>query len=99
MKLDTFASSSVAQAHLVPRIAIGTTNFAEFFVTTVISATFVATIGLQLWPIIVGLVLGGVVAAPFAARIASKVPDQPLMLFVGVLVILLSLRSLARALE
>jgi uncharacterized membrane protein YfcA len=31
-----------------PRFAIGSTNLAEFFVTTTISATFVATIGLEL---------------------------------------------------
>ncbi len=44
---------------------------AEFFVTLTISATFIATIGLDLWPTIIGLIIGGIIAAPFAAYAAS----------------------------
>lgn len=76
-----------------PRFVIGSVNFAEFFVTATVSATFIATIGLELWPIIAGLVLGGVVAAPFAAQVARRVPDRTLMILVGIVVILLSLRG------
>ena len=79
------------------RFAIGSTNAAEFLVTTTISATFVATIGLDLWPIILGLVLGGVLAAPFAAYVTSRLPDRPLMILVGVVIIVLSLRGLIRS--
>lgn len=81
-----------------PRHVIGSVNVAEFFVTTTVSATFVATIGLALWPIITGLVLGGVVAAPFAALVTRHLPDRPLMILVGIVVILLSLRGLILAL-
>ena len=42
-----------------PRYTIGSVNMAEFFVTLTISATFIATIGLSLWPTILGLVIGG----------------------------------------
>lgn len=79
----------------VARTSIGSTNAAEFFVTTAITAVFVATIGLELWPVILGLVLGGVLAAPLAAIITQKLPDRPLMMIVGVVIILLSLRNLA----
>lgn len=78
----------------VPRTAIGSTNAAEFFVTTAVTAMFVATIGLELWPVILGLVLGGVIAAPLAAMITRKLPDRPLMMIVGGVIILLSLRNL-----
>jgi uncharacterized membrane protein YfcA len=81
-----------------PRFAIGSVNLAEFFVTTTISATFVATVGLELWPIIVGLIAGGVLAAPFAALAVRHIPDQPMMILVGCLVILLSVRGLVSAL-
>ena len=77
-----------------PRQAIGTTNAAEFFVTTAITAVFVATIGLELWPVILGLVLGGVLAAPLAALVTRKLPDRPLMIIVGVVIMLLSVRNL-----
>lgn len=76
-----------------PRTAIGSTNAAEFFVTLAVSATFFAAIGLELWPVILGLVIGGVLAAPFAALITKKLPDRPLMILVAVVIILLSLRN------
>lgn len=81
-----------------PRFAIGSANVAEFFVTVTITATFVATVGLSLWPVITGLVIGGVLAAPFAAYATKYLPTQPMMILVGVVVILLSLRSLSTAL-
>jgi uncharacterized protein len=83
----------------VPREAIGSANLAEFFVTAAVSATFVATVGLSLWPTIAGLVLGGMLAAPFAALTAKRLPDRPLMIIVGVVVSLLALRSLAASLR
>lgn len=75
------------------RLVIGSTNAAEFLVTVTISATFVFTIGLDLWPIIVGLVIGGVVAAPFAAYATRRIPDRPLMILVGVVVLVLGIRG------
>lgn len=81
-----------------PRFAIGSANVAEFFVAATITATFVATVGISLWPVITGLVIGGAIAAPFAAYTTKHLPDQPVMILVGVVVILLSLRTLSTAL-
>jgi uncharacterized membrane protein YfcA len=81
-----------------PRYAIGSVNLAEFFVTATISATFLLTIGLELWPIIAGLVLGGVLAAPFAALATKHIPDRVLMVLVGSVVVILSLRGILMAL-
>lgn len=89
-------ASTLVGRGAVPRIAIGSVNLAEFFVTLTVSVTFLATIGLDLVPIIAGLVLGGIVAAPFAAMATRHIPDRPLMLLVGVVIVLLSLRELAR---
>ena len=82
-----------------PRYAIGSVNLAEFFVTLTISATFLVTVGLGLWPIIAGLVIGGVIAAPFAALAAKHVPAKLLMLVVGCVVVGLSINTLVRALQ
>jgi uncharacterized membrane protein YfcA len=76
------------------RVAIGSVNAAEFLVTTTISATFVVTIGLELWPIITGLVLGGILAAPFAAYITHILPDRIMMIMVASAIVILSLRGL-----
>lgn len=82
-----------------PRYAIGSVNLSEFFVTLTISLTFLFTIGLELWPIITGLIAGGVVAAPFAALATKHLPDKPLMIIVGCVVTLLSLRTIFIALH
>lgn len=80
-----------------PRYAIGSVNLAEFFVTLTISLTFILTIGLGHWHIIAGLILGGVLAAPFAALATKHLPDRALMIIVGSVVILLSLRTIAKS--
>jgi uncharacterized membrane protein YfcA len=77
-----------------PRYTIGSVNMAEFFVTLTISATFIATIGLELWPTILGLIIGGIIAAPFAALAAKHFPPKVLMILVGVVVMLLSARTI-----
>lgn len=80
-----------------PRTVIGSVNITEFFVTLTISATFVATIGISLWPIVAGLVVGGIVAAPFAALAVKHFPTRALMIIVACVVIVLSGRTLFRA--
>ncbi len=92
-------TSSLIGQGTTPRYAIGSVNLAEFFVTATISGTFFLTIGFELWPIISGLILGGVIAAPFAAYATKHLPDKALMIIVGCVVILLSLRTLLSALR
>lgn len=78
-----------------PRYAIGSVNLAEFFVTFTITITFLFTIGLELWPIIAGLILGGVLAAPFAAYVTQRLPTKRLMMVVGTIICALSARELS----
>ena len=82
-----------------PRFAIGSVNLTEFFVTLTISATFMFTIGLDLFPIIAGLLVGGAIAAPFAAYATKHLPDKALMIIVGLVIIILSLRTILIALH
>ncbi|NNM76715.1 sulfite exporter TauE/SafE family protein [Sphingomonas sp. ID1715] len=82
-----------------PRKTIGTVNTAEFFLTITISATFIATLGWEAFTAAtVGLLVGGVLAAPFGAWIAKRVNPDMLLTFVGALVTLTSLYGLYRAL-
>lgn len=78
-----------------PRMTIGSVNFSEFFVTLAQSITFVLTLSFgQYWQIILGLLVGGAVAAPFAALMAKRLPLKTLMILVGVLIIALSIRTI-----
>lgn len=86
-------STLVGRGH-EPRKAIGSVNRAEFFVTVVQSLTFVLVIGWSNWMVVAGLCLGGALAAPFAAHVASRVRAARLMFGVGALIVVLSFRTL-----
>lgn len=81
-----------------PRKVIGTVSTAEFFLTVTISVTFILTLGLDAFgAATVGLLIGGIVAAPLGAFIAKHVPPKPLMIMVGVVLTLTSLYGIYRA--
>ena len=83
-----------------PRKTIGTVNTAEFFLTVTISATFIATLGWSAFTTAtLGLLIGGVCAAPFGAMIAKKVNADLLLTFVGIVLTLTSGYGLYRALS
>ena len=86
-------STLMAKGH-EPRLAIGTANLAEFFIAMVQSAVFFAILGLVHLPIVAALVIGGVAAAPLAARLTKILPPRALILAVGGLVSALSLYNL-----
>lgn len=78
----------------VPRTTIGSVNLVEFFVTIAEVATFVVTIGLVHWQTIIGLIVGGCLAAPLAARVCKRLPSRTLMALVGLVVTVLSVRTI-----
>jgi len=89
------ASTLIARGSDV-RETVGSVNAAEFFVTLAASLTFALTLGLTNWDIVLGLALGGLVAAPIGAWACKRIPLKPFMVFVGLLVIALSVRTLLR---
>jgi len=48
----------------------------------------------EYWEIILGLLIGGVIAAPLAAYMARILPVKVLMILVGLLIIILSIRTI-----
>lgn len=87
------ASNLIARGHEL-RLTVGSVNAVEFFVTLTASVVFLLTIGTGHLGIVLGLALGGVVAAPLGAWLLRFVRPRLLMPVVGVLVICLSFRSL-----
>lgn len=79
-----------------PLYTIGSVNLAEFFVAIASSVSFVFFIGIHHWHVIIGLVLGGTIAAPIAIRWAKKIKPRKMILLVGILVILLSLHIIGK---
>ena len=82
-----------------PRTTIGTVNTAEFFLTLTISITFIIGLGWQAFTTAtVGLMIGGLTAAPLGAVLAKRVSAPLLMRLVGVVLTTTSVFSLAKAL-
>ena len=75
-----------------PRKVVGTTNAAEFAVAVSVSLGFVTGAAHQdiPWMPVLGLVLGGVIVAPIAARLAGRLPHAPMGVMVGGLIILVN---------
>jgi uncharacterized protein len=83
-----------------PRTTIGTVNTAEFFLTASISIAFIANIGFEAFTLAtVGLLIGGLAAAPFGAVLARRIPARTLMTLVGIVLTATSLFSLYKALS
>ena len=87
-------SSSLIASGRHPMYTIGSVNLTEFFVSFASSVTFITLIGLDHWQVVLGLVLGGTVAAPIAALISRRLPVKTMMILVGLIVIIVSLRNI-----
>jgi len=89
-------TTTLVAAGKKPRFAIGSVNLSEFFVTLSESIMFILTIGnlVDYWRIILGLLLGGAIAAPLAAIACKYIPQKVMMIVVGLVIIFLQVRAL-----
>jgi uncharacterized membrane protein YfcA len=92
-------TSTLVGAGAEPRCAIGTVNTAELLVTSAISGAFLVALLTGRWDggaledhgwAIGGLIVGGLIAAPFAGWITKRIPAKILTYVVGGLIILLA---------
>jgi siroheme synthase-like protein len=90
-------TSTLISKGRTPKYVIGTVSITEFFVTLASAITFFSLIGLSHWQVIIGLIIGGVTAAPLAARLAGKLPIKTMFISVGTLVIIWSIRLLLKS--
>ncbi len=95
-------STLVARGN-IPRFTVGSVNATEFFVTLAQSITFVIALGsgefIKYGTVILGLLIGGAIAAPLAAFATKRLPHRPFMLLVGLLIVLLNVRTLILTLQ
>ncbi len=92
-------TSTLISKGRTPRYVIGSVSISEFFVTFASALTFFSMLGIGHWQVIIGLVLGGMIAAPIAAKLAGKLPLKTMFISVGSLVIFWSLRILLKSLH
>jgi uncharacterized protein len=80
-----------------PRYVIGSSTFAKCILTIASAITFIFTIGIHHWNIVAGLLIGGIITAPFSATLTAKLPAKKMFISVGVVVIFCSLITIYRA--
>jgi siroheme synthase-like protein len=93
----TLVTSTLLSKRRTPRYVIGSVCLAEFFVVLTSSITFF--ILLRSIPLfdVAGLIIGGLIAAPVAARLVGKIPLKTTFIIVGIFVMLTSLSTLWKA--
>lgn len=92
------ATSTLLASGGEARRSIGTVSASEFVVTLAISLTFLLSIGIDHWKVVLGLLAGGVVAAPLAALLVRHVRERAMLFAVGGLVLAISAVQIGRAL-
>jgi len=96
--IDSFAgggwgplvTGTLIKNSFTPRFAVGSSTVAKFILTLTAAVTFFFTLGIQHWSIILGLLLGGIVTAPFSAMLTAKLPVKSMFVVIGLLVIVMS---------
>ncbi|AYM99459.1 sulfite exporter TauE/SafE family protein [Chryseobacterium sp. 3008163] len=96
--IDSFAgggwgplvTGTLIKNSFTPRFAVGSSTVAKFILTITAAITFFFTLGIQHWNIILGLLFGGIITAPFSAMLTAKLPVNKMFIIIGSLVIIMS---------
>lgn len=96
--IDSFAgggwgplvTGTLIKNSFTPRFAVGSSTVAKFILTLTAAITFIFTLGIQHWNIILGLLIGGIFTAPFSAMLTAKLPVKSMFVVIGLLVIIMS---------
>lgn len=96
--IDSFAgggwgplvTGTLIKNSFTPRFAVGSSTVAKFILTITAAITFFFTLGIQHWNIILGLLIGGIITAPFSAMLTAKLPVKNMFLLIGTLVMVMS---------
>ncbi|MDR2229293.1 MAG: TSUP family transporter [Flavobacteriaceae bacterium] len=80
-----------------PRYVVGSSTVAKFLLTVTSAITFIFTIGIHHWNIVLGLLLGGIFTAPFSAMLTAKLPTKKMFIVVGSVVIIMSLTTIVKS--
>jgi len=77
-----------------PLFSLGTVKISRFFIATLSSLTFFTMLGGKHWEAVLGLIIGSAVASPIAARVSNKISAKTIMVAVGIIVMIVSIRSI-----
>lgn len=93
----SLVTSTLISKRKSPRYVVGSVCLAEFFVVFASSITFFIFLKSIPFLDIAGLIIGGLIAAPIAAKLVGKLPLKTMFILIGTLIILTSFFTIARA--
>jgi uncharacterized membrane protein YfcA len=90
-------TSSLISKGRSPKYTVGSVSLTEFFFNLSSAFTFFITVGVSHWNVVLGLLIGGSIAAPIAARFAGKLPRKTMMILVGIMVMIWCVRMFIKS--
>lgn len=93
----TLVTSTLIAKRRSARYVIGSVCLAEFFVVLASSITFFILLKSVPFFDVLGLIVGGLIAAPIAARLVGKLPLKTMFIIVGSFVIITSANTLYKS--
>jgi uncharacterized membrane protein YfcA len=91
-------TSNIIRKGKTPQLTIGTVNTAEFFVAFASTGVFIFFLGLEGLETILGLIIGGIIAAPLGAYLVRYIKPRLLMFIVGCVIIITSTYTIYKSL-
>lgn len=80
-------TSNLLRKKQVNNYSVGSVNLVEFFVAMSAALTFIYFGNFSGWQAILGLIIGGVIAYPYTAIVASKINKKATALLLGIIVL------------
>jgi uncharacterized membrane protein YfcA len=87
-------TTSLLGGKMLPKKVIGTVNASEFFINLASATTFVFLVKITDWEALAGLIIGGFLIAPYAAKATSRMSVKMILTVVGCLIVIISLRKI-----
>lgn len=87
-------TTSLLGGKMEPKKVIGTVNASEFFINLASAVSLLFLVKVTDWEALAGLIIGGFLVTPYAARVTSKMSVKMILTFVGVLITVISLRKI-----
>ena len=84
---------------LQPRAVIGSVHLAKCVVSIAASTAFLLSIGTGHVPAVLGLIIGGIIAAPFGAFFIKRIPARAATVLAGLAVLALGINNAVRLLH
>jgi len=87
-------TTSLLGGKMMPKKVIGTVNASEFFINLASATTFLFMVKVTDWEALAGLIIGGFLITPYAAKATSRMSIKMILTIVGCLITVLSIRKI-----